>query len=153
MIRKAENADIRQINELRKQVNDLHVQGRPDIFKAGFCQELQDHAAWYLSSEENDIFVDEQDGKITGMIMVDYISRPESVYNLARDFCHIAEICVDKDCRRKGIAHELMAFVREEAKKRGLTRIELDVWAFNDAMGFYKAEGFRTFRTFLECDV
>ena len=41
----------------------------------------------------------------------------------------------------------------EEAKKRGLTRIELDVWAFNDAMGFYKAEGFRTFRTFLECDV
>ena len=45
------------INELRRQVNDIHVNGRPDIFKPGFCKELQDHAEWYLSSDNNDIFV------------------------------------------------------------------------------------------------
>ena len=153
MIRKAVTGDLQQINELRRQVNDIHVQGRPDIFKAGFSQEFQDHAAWYLTSDDNDIFVDEQDGRLTGMIMVDYIAKPESPYGLAREFCHIAEICVDKDFRRKGIAHNLMEYVKEEARKRGLKRIELDVWAFNDALGFYEAEGFRTFRTFLECDI
>ena len=142
MIRLAENRDLKAVNELRRQVNDLHVQGRPDIFKPGFCKELEDHAEWYLSSENNDIFVDEQDGRITGMIMVDYISKPESPYGFAREFCHIAEICVDKEYRRKGIAHRLMEHVREEAAKRGLNRIELDVWGFNDAIGFYEAEGF-----------
>ena len=38
MIRIAENKDIEQINRLREQVNDIHVQGRPDIFKAGFLR-------------------------------------------------------------------------------------------------------------------
>lgn len=153
MIRLAEIRDLDAINELRRQVNDIHVKGRPDIFKPGFSKELRDHAEWYLSSDNNEIFVDEQDGRITGMVMVDYISKPESPYGLAREFCHIAEICVDKKYRRKGIAHNLMERVKEEAKQRGLNKIELDVWAFNDAIAFYEEEGFKAFRTFLEYDL
>lgn len=153
MIRFAQSNDIPQINKLREQVNSIHVQGRPDIFKAGFCQELQDHAAWYLQSENNDILVDDRDGEIVGMVMIDYISKPESPYGLAREFCHVAEICVDEKWRRKGIAHQLMASVCSEAKKRGLAKIELDVWAFNDALDFYEAEGFRVYRRFLEMDL
>ena len=153
MIRFAQSKDIPQINKLREQVNSIHVQGRPDIFKSGFCQELQDRAAWYLQSENNDILVDDRDGEIVGMVMIDYISKPESPYGLAREFCHVAEICVDEKWRRKGIAHQLMASVRSEAKKRGLAKIELDVWAFNDALDFYEAEGFRVYRRFLEMDL
>ena len=153
MIRSADSKDLDSINELRRQVNDIHVKGRPDIFKPGFCKELQDHAEWYLSSDNNEIFVDEQDGRITGMVMVDYVSRPESPYEVARNFCHIAEICVDKDYRRRGIAHDLIECVKEEAKKRGLSKIELDVWAFNDVAVFYETEGFKPFRTFFEYDV
>ena len=153
MIRIAESKDLEAINELRRQVNEIHVSGRPDIFKPGFCKEFQDRTQWYLSSDENDIFVDDQDGKITGMIMIDYITKPESPYGFERVFCHVAEICVDKECRRRGIAHNLIERVKEEAKKRGITRIELDVWAFNDAINFYEAEGFKTFRTFMEYDV
>jgi hypothetical protein len=36
MIRFAEAGDLKRVNELRKQVNDLHVNGRPDVFKPGF---------------------------------------------------------------------------------------------------------------------
>ena len=153
MIRKAEMKDLDAVNELRRQVNELHVQGRPEIFKPGFGPELRDHALIYLTSENNEIFVDEEDGRLAGMIMVDYFSKPETPYSMARDFCHIAEICVDSDHRRQGVAHRLMERVKEEAKKRGMTRIELDVWAFNDAIRFYEAEGFRTFRTFFEMDL
>ena len=42
MVRFAEERDIPRINELRRQVSELHAQSRPDIFKPGFCQELQD---------------------------------------------------------------------------------------------------------------
>ena len=34
--------DLDKINELRKQVNDIHVEGRPDVFKAGFGNEIRD---------------------------------------------------------------------------------------------------------------
>ena len=153
MIRKAELKDLDAVNELRKQVNELHVQGRPDIFKPGFGPELREHAAMYLTSENNEIFVEERDGRIAGMIMVDYFSKPETPYSMAREFCHIAEICVDRDFRRQGIAHLLMEKAKEEARKRGLNRLELDVWAFNDAIRFYEAEGLKIFRTFLEIEL
>ena len=63
MIRKAEMKDLDAVNELRQQVNELHVQGRPDIFKPGFDRELQEHANIYLTSENNEIFLAEQDGR------------------------------------------------------------------------------------------
>ena len=39
----AKEEELPRINELRKQVNDLHVAGRPDIFKSGFSEELRNH--------------------------------------------------------------------------------------------------------------
>ncbi len=41
MIRFAEEKDLDRINEFRKQVNDIHVEGRPDMFKPGFGVELR----------------------------------------------------------------------------------------------------------------
>ena len=153
MIRFANAADLEQVQHLRKEVNDLHVQGRPDFFKAGFGRELQDYIYAYMVSEKNQIVVDEEDGTICGMVMVDWIERPETPYAPARKMCHIAEICVDASCRGTGIGHALLEFVRQEARKRGFPRIELDVWDFNDALGFYEKEGFKVYRRFLEQEV
>ena len=44
-IRPASEADLPAVNRLRAQVNEVHVQGRPDIFKPGFGQEIRDHLA------------------------------------------------------------------------------------------------------------
>ena len=35
-VRPATEEDYAVLNALRRQVNDLHVQGRPDIFRPGF---------------------------------------------------------------------------------------------------------------------
>lgn len=150
MIRLATEQDLIRVNEMRKTVNDLHVQGRPDIFKPGFGEELQAHAANYLVWENNDILLCEREGKVVGYAMVDYIDRPENPYNLARRFYHIAEIGVDPEARRQGVGTEMMDFMREDAKKRGFDRIELDMWEFNDALKFYEAIGFRTYRRYMD---
>lgn len=42
MIRFAREEELEKVNELRKEVNDVHVVGRPDIFKPGFDTALQD---------------------------------------------------------------------------------------------------------------
>ena len=153
MIRKATMRDVKKVNELRKVVNDIHVEGRPDIFKPGFCLELQDHVMNYIDQENNEILLAEQDGEIRGMVMLDWIDRPGSPYNLARRFCHVAEIAVDERFRRMGVGKELMEGAKAECRKRGIRRIELDVWSFNDALAFYEAEGFTVFRRFMEYEV
>ena len=153
MIRKATVADAERVNELRKMVNDIHVEGRPDIFKPGFGQEIRDHVMNYLGQENNEILLAERDGEICGMIMLDWIDRPENPYNLARRFCHVAEIAVDGRFRRMGVGNELMEGMKSECRKRGFKRIELDVWAFNDALAFYEAEGFTVFRRFMEYEI
>ena len=150
MVRFAVPGDAEQINVLRKEVNDLHVNGRPNHFKAGFPKELQDHVYLYLTGGIGYAAVDEEDGRIIGMVMVDYIDRPESPYRYAERFAHVAEICVDENHRRKGVGKRLMDFVKADAKEKGFSRVELDVWAFNDALAFYEAEGYKVFRRYLE---
>lgn len=151
MVRLATEADLERINELRQQVNRLHVEGRPDIFRPGFCDELRDRARTLLSSPGHDILVCEREGAICGMACVDYVVKPESPYGREQRFYHVEELGVDAAWRRQGVARELTDFMRADARRRGLDRIVLDVWEFNDeALVFYDAMGFKTFRRMLE---
>ena len=99
MIRFAEEKDLDRINELRKQVNDIHVEGRPDMFKPGFGVELREFAKVILNGENSDIIVAERNGEICGMVCVDYVNKPETPFSHARTFYHVQEIAVDVNHR------------------------------------------------------
>lgn len=150
-VRPAAEADYDVLNALRRQVNELHVQGRPDIFRPGFGEELQQHLLNYLHSEANSALVAEAEGRVAGFALVDFIHRPASPYNLPRDFYHIAEIGVDPAYQRKGVATALMVWMKQDARERGFGKIELDMWSFNrGALAFYEGLGFRTYRRYME---
>ena len=150
----AEEKDLDIINELRKQVNDIHVEGRPDVFKAGFGNEIRDFAKVIINGENSNIIVAERNGVICGMACVDYVNKPETPYSKARNFYHVQEIAVDVNHRRQGVAKDLLEFMIADAKKRNLGKIELDVWEFNDsAIEFYQAVGFRQTRRWMEYEV
>lgn len=154
MVRFAEEKDLDEINELRKQVNDIHVEGRPDMFKAGFGTEIRDFVKIIMNGENSDVIVAERNGIICGMVCVDYVNKPESPYSKARSFYHVQEIAVDAKYRRQGVAKELLEFMIEDAKKKKLGKIELDVWEFNNsAIEFYQAVGFRPTRRWMEYEV
>lgn len=154
MVRFAKEKDLDRVNELRKQVNDIHVEGRPDIFKAGFCEELRDFARVLMNGKNSDILVEERDGVICGMACVDYVDKKESPYGNARKFYHVQEIAVDVNHRRQGVAKELLEFMIADAKQRGLDKIELDVWEFNDsAIEFYQTVGFKQIRRWMEFEI
>lgn len=154
MARFAEEKDLDKINELRKQVNDIHVEGRPDLFKPGFGDEIRDYAKVMMNNDNSDIIVVEREGVICGMACVECVDKPETPYSKGRRFYHVAEIAVDSNCRRQGVAKELFDFMVEDAKRRGIGRIELDVWEFNEsAIEFYLAVGFKQTRRWMEFDV
>lgn len=155
IVRYAERKELSGVNTLRRMVNTLHAEGRPDIFRQGFCEELENHVYDKFDSDDSDVIVAcDDDGTICGFATVEYIRRPLSPYNNAREYYHIEEFGVAEKYRRRGVATALVDFCRNEARKKGFPRIELDVWQFNtSAIAFYEAIGFSTYRRYMELDV
>lgn len=150
-IRFAKEDELEQINKLRKQVNDLHVEGKPDVFKAGFNDELRDHIYEIWNDPEQEIVVADADGIICGFAVVHHIYKAENPFMYERDFIDIDEFCVDEEFRRQGVATQLIAFIKDYTKENGFKRLELNMWEFNQgALEFYEAVGFKTYRRYME---
>lgn len=150
-VRLAKENELERVNELRRQVNDLHVKGRPDIFKPGFPKELSDHVYTIWSDPRQRIVVCERNGVISGYAVLNHITRPETPFMTERDYLDIDEFCVDAAYRRTGVGTELMQFIRSYAEELGFSRIELNMWEFNaDALAFYEEIGFTTYRRYME---
>ncbi len=150
-VRFAAEEDLGRINELRRQVNDLHVAGKPDVFKPGFCDELRDYVHVILADPQKRIAVAEVNGQICGFAVLNHIIRPENPFMYERDFLDIDEFGVDEAFRRQGVASEMIRFIRNYAKEKGYRRLELNMWEFNrGALAFYETAEFRTYRRYME---
>ena len=110
-IRFAREDELDRVNELRKQVNDLHVEGKPDVFKAGFNDELCNHIYDIWNDPEQEIVVADADGIICGFAVVHHIYKAENPFMFERDFIDVDEFCVDERFRRQGIATEIITFI------------------------------------------
>lgn len=154
IVRLAEENELDRVNRLRKQVNDLHVSGKPEVFKPGFGQELQDHVRVIWNDPEQEIVVAESDGEIAGYAVLHHVRRPENPFMYERDTLEIDEFGVDGGHRRQGIASAMIGFIRERAAEKGFHRIELNMWEFNrDALAFYESAGFSTYRRYMEVKI
>ena len=153
MVRFVKKEDLERVNELRKQVNDVHVEGRPDIFKPGFNEDLRNHIYEIWEAEDKDIIVAERDGIICGFACVQFVDKPENPFMNARQFYAVDEFGVDEAFRRQGVARELIDFIKQDARKRGLQKLELNMWEFNEeALAFYESVGFKTYRRYMELE-
>lgn len=151
VIRSAKREELDAVNKIRKQVNDIHVNGRSDIFREDGWQFIEPFIYSRFDEENSDVIVAAIEDEIVGFAVVQYITRSESPFGKARKYFHIEEFGVDEEFRRKGIATSIIDFAKIEAKKNGFVRIELDMWEFNDgALAFYESVGFKTFRRYME---
>jgi RimJ/RimL family protein N-acetyltransferase len=150
-VRFARKEDLNRVNELRRQVNDLHVAGKPEVFKPGFDDELRDFIYTVWDDPNKAIVVAEADGTICGFAVLNHIIRPENPFMYERNFLDIDEFCVDETFRRRGVAGAMIRFIREHAKEKGFRRLELNMWEFNrGALAFYEAADFKTYRRYME---
>jgi len=150
-VRFAREEDLDRVNELRRQVNDIHVAGKPEVFKPGFSDELRDYLYTIWRDPRQKVTVAEVNGRICGFAVLNHITKPENPFMFERDYLDVDEFCVDEACRRQGIAGALIGFIREYAKGEGFGRLELNMWEFNQgALAFYEAAGFATYRRYME---
>lgn len=142
-VRRAEKRDIDTILELLLQVDMVHHNGRPDIFKGPATKYNKEQLEEIIADDKTPVFVCvNDDDKVLGHAFC--IHKQELNDNVLTDIktLYIDDICVDEKARGKHVGKTLYDAVVEYAKKEGFYNITLNVWSCNPgAMKFYEAMG------------
>lgn len=144
-IRKAEKRDIPGLLDLLVQVDMVHHNGRPDIFKGPVTKYNADELAHIMEDPSTPVFVcADEDGRILGHAFC--ISKCEKDHPVLTDIrtLYIDDICVDENSRGHHVGSMLYEYVRSYAKENGFYNITLNVWSCNPgAIAFYESMGLK----------
>ena len=144
MIRRAVEKDIPKIGDLLSQVDLVHHNGRPDIFKIG--RKYSDDELKTLLKDGNRpilVCVDENDS-VMGYCFCIYQQYIDNSVMTDIKTLYIDDLCVDEKMRGKHIGKELYAAAVKLAKDSGCYNLTLNVWSCNEsAMRFYESCGLK----------
>lgn len=151
MIRFAKEKDIPKIGDLLSQVDLVHHNGRPDIFKIG--KKYSDGELKELLKDEGRpilVSTDEND-EVMGYCFCIYQQHIDNSVLTDIKTLYIDDLCVDEKLRGKHIGKSLYDAAVEMAKENGCYNLTLNVWSCNpSAMRFYEAQGLLPQKTCME---
>ena len=150
-VRSAEARDIPAILDLLVQVDMVHHNGRPDLFKGPTTKYTADELAAILCSEETPVFVaTDETGAVLGhgfCVMQHAGGRLMEEH----DTLYIDDICVDEAARGLGVGRALYAHILAYARQKGCYNVTLNVWTCNPgAMRFYEKLGLKPYKLGME---
>ncbi|MCR5802819.1 MAG: GNAT family N-acetyltransferase [Clostridia bacterium] len=152
MVRKATTNDIQRILELLVQVDMVHHEGRPDLFKGPATKYNAEELQKIINDETTPVFVCENDeGYVVGhAFCIHKQVLGDSVLTDVKTL-YIDDICVDEKARGQGVGTQLYNYVVDYAKKNNFYNITLNVWTCNPgAQKFYEAMGLKPQKTCME---
>ena len=147
-VRAATVADADTISSLNDEVQNVHAEALPHLFKPGSRETFSaKEVTEILTQPDNHIFLAYFDEEPAGYIYCEIRRRVESPAMYARNQIYILHVSVNRSHRRKGVATALFSAVTVLAKDVGIRRLGPDVWSFNtDAIAFFEREGFEIAR-------
>lgn len=150
-IRRANKDDIKRINELLRQVLDVHQEIRPDIFKANAKKYSDSEILEILNDESRPVFVlDTENFKVAAYAFCVVSEHENNVLKKIKTL-YIDDLCVDKAIRGEGLGKIMLSFVKDYAREIGCYNVTLNVWHGNsNAEHFYAKSGFTVQKTYLE---
>ena len=151
-VRKAEEKDLASVLRLLVQVNMVHHNGRPDLFKGPVTKYTADELRKIFQDPETPVFVctDAADA-VQGYAMCMFKRHAND--NLMADVktLYIDDLCVDETVRGKGVGTALYEHAVAFAKETGCYNVTLNVWTLNPpAMRFYEKLGMKPRRIEME---
>ena len=133
--------EFRKVNKLAKQVHELHVNWRPDLFLS--VDKVISKEDFEKMIQAKEIFVAKIEDEIVGYITINIKEKinPSMRY---RKQLQIEAICVDAKTRGKGIGTELLKYVKKFGKENNCTDLYLTVNKENEnAIKAYEKFGFK----------
>lgn len=150
-IRKAKECDFDGILRLLVQVNQVHADGRPDIFKSGGTKYTHDELRGIISNEDTPVWVAVENDVLLGYAFCRIIRNEETVNRHKLLELYIDDLCVDEVTRGKHVGKALYEYVVSQAKLMKADQVTLHVWECNQsAKKFYEAMGMKPMYTAME---
>ena len=151
-VRRAEARDIPAIMRLLVQVNMVHHNGRPDLFKGPTTKYTEEELREILADDDTPVFVcvDGEDRVLGhGFCMVQRQANTRLMTGITT--LYIDDICVDENARGQGAGRALYARILEHARSLGCHNVTLNVWSCNPgAMRFYEKLGLTPYKVGME---
>ena len=150
MIRRANKDDIGGLIELLHQVNMVHHQIRPDLFKPYTTKYDEQELEALLADDSKPVFVYD-DGEVLGhaFCLIKEVKDDKLLQDVKT--LYIDDICVHEKARGRHIGKSLYEFVRDYARSISCYNITLNVWEGNSpASSFYKEMGMEVQKTTME---
>ena len=144
-VRRAEIKDIARILELLVQVDMVHHNGRPDLFKGPATKYNATELEGIIKNDQTPVFVcvNEEDVAIGHAFTMHKQIFGDSVLTDVKTL-YIDDICVDETVRGQHVGKQLYDYVLGYAKEQGFYNVTLNVWTCNpSAMKFYEAMGLK----------
>lgn len=142
-IRRAETRDIPVMGRLLEEVELVHHEGRPDLFKNGGRKYFDAQLEEILADDTRPIFVydDEAEGVLGYAFCVLQDHTGDNVMTPILTL-YIDDICVFERIRGRGVGRAIYEHVREYARSIGCHNVTLNVWECNPgARAFYEKMG------------
>ncbi len=150
MIRKVTEKDIPQVLELLHQVNMVHYEIRPDLFKPHTTKYSAEELTMLFRDESKPVFVFD-DGGVQGYAFCQVSEVKDHLLLQDNKMLYIDDICVDEKARGKHVGKALFDHVKEYAQTIGCHHITLNVWEGNEpALCFYQNMGMQVQKTTME---
>ena len=150
-VRRAEARDIPAIMNLLVQVNMVHHNGRPDLFKGPTTKYTEAELAQILQNDDTPVFVCvNEDGRVLGHGFC-VLERYGGRLMTERTTLYIDDICVDEAARGQRVGKALYEHILDFARALGCYNVTLNVWTCNPgAMAFYEKLGLTPYRVGME---
>ncbi len=149
-VRQMIEKDYDDVLRLMNQLHNLHVLGRPDIYKNDL--DFSNEFFMNLINDETKLTLLIEDGG--EVIAIAYITIRENKIDVSKKIGYIEAVCVDEKFRGRGFGGEIVGQMEILAKEKGIGRFDLMVWSFNeDAIAFYQGIGFEVQRLMLEKEI
>jgi len=144
---KATGKDIPDLVFLNSFVQKIHADHHPEVFKSEpDNQELSRFFQEIIEESENVVFVAFVEEKAVGYLLATFGKRRENPFKYELHQAHIDQIVVQDGYRNQGIGDALVKRIEIFAREKGISRIGLDSWSFNeDAHGFFEKHGFSVY--------
>jgi ribosomal protein S18 acetylase RimI-like enzyme len=151
-IRRANEKDMDDINNLLRQVSMVHYNGRPDLFKANVKKYKDEELLEIIKDDSKPIFVGvNEENHVLGYAFCVFQQHKDD--NILTDIktLYIDDLCVDENLRGQHIGKQLYEYVLSYAKKNGCYNVTLNVWSCNpSAQKFYDACGLVPYKVGME---
>ena len=142
-IRRAGERDLEGVEKLLDQVNLIHHNGRPDLFKAARKYDRKELLAIF-AEDGKPVFAAVENGSVLGYAFCVLQEHKNEQMMADCKTLYIDDLCVDETRRGGHIGTELYRYVLEYARSIGCYNVTLNVWECNpDAHRFYEAMGMK----------